>query len=233
MIPPLRVFQAIALAGCLSSVASSAVITVNFDSGDFVVETDLGNPLSAGNTSLDGDGFVLQLGYYTGATTGNNFLGNWVSLTGEGSANTGNITGTGLNFNQTTIGDTDDRNPDGAAGTFAVSVTFDTAFANKSQNLPAVGVPLAIRFFNSTTVGPTALFNVVSNDAWLWQTPGEAPSQPVISMSLSDANLEWQSVAQGQSDTEFMTVIPEPSSAALLGLGAAVLGLRRRRICAS
>ena len=49
-------------------------------------------PLTGGST-LDGDGAVIQIGYFDGATTANNFLGNFVPLTGEGSLNTATVPG--------------------------------------------------------------------------------------------------------------------------------------------
>ena len=46
-----------------------------------------GTALSAGS-SRNGDGCVIQLGYYSNATALNPFNGDFVALTGEGSANT-------------------------------------------------------------------------------------------------------------------------------------------------
>jgi MYXO-CTERM domain-containing protein len=220
-----------------STGASAAVLTVNFDSGDFTFQDTLGNALSVGNPLIDGDGVVLELGYYTGATIADNFLGTWVALTGAGSANTGNIAGTSINFNQTSIGDAVSRGG-GDPGTFYISVTFDTTVANKSQSLPALNTPLSIRFYNqnaSLRNDSSTLYNAVSNDGWLWQAFGEpGPSQPVMTISLSDTspNLESESVAKGQAaNTVFRTVmtVPEPTSG-LIGLAGllGVLGFRRR-----
>jgi len=71
----------------------SLTTQVSFDSGSFLV-LNLGGvtPLTAGNLSANGDGAVLQLGYYSSATVSNNFLGTWIPLTGEGSLNTGGST---------------------------------------------------------------------------------------------------------------------------------------------
>ncbi len=56
--------------------------TVNMDSGGELMMNQGNTALTAGSI-LDGNGDILQLGYYTGATSaGNNFLGTWVPLTG-------------------------------------------------------------------------------------------------------------------------------------------------------
>lgn len=218
----------------MAASSEAAIVTVSFDSGDFTVFSDLGGTvaLSGGSPTIDGDGFVLQLGYFSGATTGNNFSGTFIPLTGAGSANTGSIAGTTINFNQTTIGDLKDA---GAGdGTFAFpSITFDTTDATRNQNLPSsTAIPLAIRFYNGSSLGSATLFNTVSNDAWVWKTPADAPNNPNITMSLNDANLEWQSIAQGgAANTAFKTTIavPEPTSAALAGVALLGLATSRRR----
>lgn len=202
---------------------------VNFNSGSFTFQTNLGVDLSPGGPA-DGNGTVIQLGYFSGATAGDNFLGTWIPLTGEGSANTGQIDGLTINFNQTSIGDSFTGTAN-TPGTFALGVVFDTAVSNKSQNLPgSTSIPLAIRFYNTTTVTGASLYNTVSSDLWMWQTPGPGPIPPTLNLSLDDLGLQWESIdLHGLAATQFRTVIPEPSAASLILLGIAGLGLRRRR----
>jgi hypothetical protein len=218
----------------LAASAQAASITVNFDSGGAFVQTDLGVKLSAGLPTIDGDGFVLQLGYFTLSSSADNFLGTWVPLTGEGSANTGgSIDGSSptLHLNQTTVGD---RNLEGAtAGEFYLSVQFNDAVANTFTIPPSTSIVLGIRFYNATTIAGATQYNTVSNDAWHWVTPTVPEPIGGINMSLSESGLEWESIAkQGQAGTTaFKTTIPvpEPASSAFLLLGLAGLATARRR----
>lgn len=230
--------SALFLAFVLTATAGfgSSTTQVSFDSGSFVLFSLGGvTPLTAGSPLINGDGAILQLGYYSSATVGNNFLGTWIPLTGEGSLNTGGSTDSvgGTTFNDTTIGDA--VNDGGAgAGQFALSLKFDAGVSNTFNSLPgATTIPLAIRIYNGTTIASSTHFNVVSRDAWLWQTPAEpAPFPPTIAISLDQPGLEWESIAvNGQApSTAFTTsiAVPEPSSVFLFGLGLASLISRRR-----
>ena len=71
--------------------------TVAADTGTAELEDGFGTPLTAGYPFVNHDGFVVQLGYRSNATVGHEFDGNWIPLTGQGSANTV--------FAQSTIGD--------------------------------------------------------------------------------------------------------------------------------
>src|SRR5947207_2446042 len=76
--------------------------TVNLDSGSQTV-FDQGNTALTGGTASDGNGAVLQLGYFTTSTP--SFSGTFVPLTGEGSLNTETIPGSSPSegFNKTSI----------------------------------------------------------------------------------------------------------------------------------
>jgi hypothetical protein len=206
--------------------------TVNMDSGGQLMK-DQGNTALTAGPAGDGNGAVLQLGYYTGATNNSsNFTGTWVPLTGLGSANTDVVPGSTETYNQTSIGD---KNSDTANtnGTFVLQLLFGND-AGSSMNLPAAGTILSIRFYNTTTITPSSLYNTVSNDGWVWQNPSAPPTNPVIAISLDDLNLEWESIVLGQGqNTAFHTTIaiPEPSVLALLGMAitAAPMFYRRRR----
>ena len=166
-----------------------------------------GSFLSSG-TSNSNDGTILQLGYYTMATTLNPFAGVWVPLTGEGSGNA---------F-YSTIGD-----KGLADGLFGITLSFDST----DPSIPTGNLPLTIRFYNSTTVGSSTYFNAVSNTtgSWNWITPVDP--RPTINISLADSGLIWQD----GSKSAFLTTIPipEPSTTAILLLGAGVMAVRRRR----
>jgi hypothetical protein len=212
--------------------------TVSLDSGSVSVFNQASTPLSGGSALIDGDGAVLQLGYYDAATTANNFAGNWVPLTGQTSANIAIVPGSSPAepYNATSIGDTTANG--GSDGTFFLSgLNFTVGDLTSGNSLPASNtIPLAIRFYNGTTIATSTFFNVVSDDLWLWKTP----STPAVNVALSldDPNLEWLSIAQGQNaNTAFHTTvtntaIPEPSTIASLFIGASSLGLAliRRRL---
>jgi hypothetical protein len=226
----------IALIGlCLSAVALTQVqadqTTVSFDSGTKTM-FDQGNTALFGGTAADGDGDVLQLGYFTGA----NFSGQFVVLAGETSANGAALipgsNGTGTEpYSDLSIGDLSEN---GAGdGTFALSLDFITS-SNSGNNLPAAGTQLALRFYNTTTITPSSLYNTVTSSLWVWAAPATPPS--TVTLSLDDANLVWESIARlGQSsNTAFHTTIPipEPSTFASMLTGAGMLGfvvIRRRR----
>jgi hypothetical protein len=216
------------------------VTTVNFDSGNngnpsvFDQNTSASNALFGGTTA-DGNGDVLQLGYYSSATVANPFAGTFVPLSGEGSLNTAIIPSSPSNeqYFQTSIGD---LNSFGVAqnGTFAIGLDFVAGSLTSGNSLPTAGTPLSIRFFNGTTIGGSSFFNAVANPTnlqWLWQSPAAPPLNPVLNMSLDNSGLQWQSIALGQAaNTAFHTTIttsavPEPSTIALIGLGLGLVPL--------
>jgi hypothetical protein len=215
--------------------------TVSFDSGSqMMYNENTGATIAlSGGTPVNGDGTVLQLGYYDAATTANNFAGNWVPLSGQTSLNTAVIPGglianpTNETYNQTSIGD---ANGAGNA-TFAISLNFVAGDPNSGNSLPSLAtIPLALRFYNNTSIATSTFYNVVSDDLWLWKTPITPPSS--VTISLNDLNLEWLSISQGQAaNTAFHTTIslaavPEPATIAVGALSAATLicsAVRRRR----
>jgi hypothetical protein len=211
----------------------AAQVQVNFDSGSQTVFDQAGFALTPGSAS-DGDGAVLQLGYYDGASVGNNFAGVWHALTGATSLNTGGDTGSGLPFNTTSIGDIGGGAAPGGSGIFAFSLVFDDTVSGTFNGLPgATTIPLAIRFYDGTSLAGSSYFNVVSHDSWLWKSPATpSPLPPTINISLDDSGLEWQSVAAGQSAaTAFHTsivIVPEPSTMLLAAFGLGTLAAGRR-----
>lgn len=241
-----KTYASLFLAMSLLSVTSfgAALVTqVAFDSGTVLLKNNGGGTLLTGGTAADGNGAVIQLGYFSLATTGtptSNFLGVWTPITGEGSANTGgNVAGSSPaeTFNKTSIGDNG-----GANGEFGITVVFSDSVPGTFNNLPqSTSIPLSIRFYNGTTIAGSTFYNTVSNDAWLWKFPAAAaPLPPTINMSLgSSANgpgLKWESTnvfAQptANAGTTSIPIVgaPEPTSAALLMIGLVSLAARRRR----
>lgn len=233
---------------CAASFAHAALVTqVNFDSGSAAMYNNggFGNPaqlLTPGSVA-DGDGAVIQLGYYDAAIASNNFAGTWHALTGIGSLNTGGNTGSGLAFTTTSIGDIGGGPAPGGSGIFAFQLQFSNGVANTFNDLPtSTLIPLAIKFFSGTATGTSTtsgFYNVVSNNNWLWKLPATPnPVPPTVNMSLSDTGLVWQSIAVAPTQpasSAFTTSIsiapvPEPSTLTFGALAALVAaGARRRR----
>jgi len=224
------VLTSVCLLAATSFAFAQSNTTVNMDSGSFTLMNQSNTALTAGAVG-DGNGAVLQLGYYTGATSaGNNFLGTWVPLTGAGSLNTDLVPLSTETYNQTSIGD---RNIDtgNTAGTFSLQLLFGTD-AGSSHNLPTAGTILSIRFYNGTTLGGSTFYNTVSDNLWVWQTPAAPPANPVISMSLDNQGLLWEGGINSAFHTTLpFAAVPEPSTyaSALLGLGGLGLAMLRRR----
>ncbi len=167
-----------------------------------------GNLLTSGTSSTN-DGAVLQLGYYTLATTLDPFSGVWVPLTGEGSGNP----------SYSTIGDKDLTD-----GRFL----FGQGFSSLNPNIPLAGMPLTIRFYDSTSIAGSTYFNAVSNTSGLWNWVTPTNLNPMINISLGDSGIVWQD--GGGSAFRTTIAVPEPSAVIVLALTTGTLALRRRRV---
>jgi hypothetical protein len=214
-----------------SSFAAVVQTQVSFDSGSTTI-SDQSSVLLTPGTAADGNGAVIQLGYYDGASAGNNFVGTWHALTGMGSLNTGGNTGAGAAFNTTSIGDSGGGAAPGGSGVFGMSLVFDSSVTGTFNDLPSSStIPLAIKFFNGTTVAGSTNYNVVSDNSWLWKTPATpSPLPPTVTMSLDDPGLTWQSGVGGAFKTSLaISAAPEPSRILLLLAGFGSLLLRRRK----
>jgi len=208
----MKIYQCIWLFLAVSGIpAIKAATTVNIawynDNTTGTEFKDHSGILLTAGTSLMGDGAVLQLGYYTGATLADPFVGTWVALTGPG---------TGLT---STIGDFYPYQN----GIFS----FGNKFQSDSPNVPAIGTPLAIRFYDTTSLATANYFNCVSktNGSWNW-TLGTPEPTVTLDFKATPQALVWQDGA----DSAFRTTIaiPEPSAALLAACGA-LLAFRRRR----
>jgi hypothetical protein len=152
------------------------------------------------------DGAVLQLGYYDMATGETPFLGNWVALTGEGSHNVNRVASIGDGFD--------------GPGRFDISTFFVEGSPMAGNDLPRIGTPLAIRFYDGTSLATALHFNAVSSPKWDWR-----PIDGHMFIGLNDPGLTWQ----GGAASAFRTTeaVPEPST--LMLLLAAVTAVGRRR----
>lgn len=203
------------LASCSGLSAQVLTIGLNIDSGSYTLKnSDNLTPLSGGLSSVVGDGDVVQIGYYTAATSGNLFAGTWVPLTGNGGANS--------DFAATSIGD----NPDAGAGdgSFAFAAGGTTAgdiylnFVQGSSTagvMPGDGQLMAVRFYNGTTVASSTAYGVASDAAWAWMAPTSAPQN--MNFSLDDPSVAWFNNQIGYTGTAL--AVPEPSVSALFALG--------------
>jgi hypothetical protein len=177
---------------------------------------------------------LVQLGYYSAATTANNFAGTWIPITGFGPTlhtsigDSGSLSGSGngvidfvslFNLNTTAV-----VVYPGDPGIYVTQSQFSI-----TTSQPPANQVMSIRFYDTTT-GTTGNYNAVSVDSWLWQVPTTTGGGAIVNFSIADdfANLEFQ--ASGPL-ANFRTVIlvPEPSTLALLSLGAVALALIRRR----
>jgi len=189
--------------------ATAATSQVNYANINTTVKDNLGNPLTAGGNP-NGDGAIIQIGYFSGSTA--TFTGNWIAISGLGSANPTLLTSVGDGGNSSNLGQ------------FASGVTFDTVL---NSSLPSGGTQLAMRFYNGTTISGSTYYNTVtsSNVNWQFKTPS-TPAPLPAALDMDTSTLVWQ----GGSATAFTTaiLIPEPATA-MLGLVGGLLLLRRRR----
>ena len=207
----------------IATTQAASIVTVNFDSGSLTLGNASGSILSGGTTA-DGNGDVLQLGYFSNGTAGSPFAGTWVPLSGSGSLNTA--------FSTTSIGD---ANANGAGdGTFALSLTFTAGSSTTGNSFPLAGTPVGIRFYDGLSIATSTHYETIMDSLWKWVDPAVPPTNVPVTISFDDVGLKAESsggyaptFAGGKLTTAVAT--PEPTSALLLGMGAAGLLARRRR----
>jgi len=177
--------------------------------------TDVSLSLDANATTLYADaslstvlaeGSLVQFGYYDAATTGNLFAGNWVALTGAGSANPS--IGTVIN------GATDF----GAeyAGQFYYSGIAFTA------TIPSATI-FAVRFYDAPSVETATHYGAVS------YTGATLGVNDVVTFTIGEVGTTW--LAGNVAFTGTSAAVPEPATGglAILGAGFALWRVRRAR----
>jgi|SRR5690606_35495808 len=202
------------------SSAFSQSASVSFDTGGvFELKGSDNTTLLSGGGNSSGDGFVLQFGYYSMASSSDLFAGTWTALTGDGGVNSA--------FTSSSIGDTFDN---GAAdGTFADTFIFNLTDNTSNVSLPSAGQIMAVRFYDAATVTAAMHYGAVSNESWIWQAPNTPPA--AMAFSLADLGVQWFNGSIAFTGT----AIPEPATWAVMLGGTAlfmVVGRRRRRVAA-
>lgn len=206
-----------------NSAFGAAIVTVSFSSSSKLLTDHLGAPLSGGTLGVNGDGAVIQLGYFSSATAVSLFSGNWVPLSGNGGFNSA--------FSTTSVGDGVNS---GAPNRATFSLTFDVTNSTKNQMLPPVaGTPLGIRIYDGLSVALSGFYETVVSPDWAFIPPAEPPLNGTVTINFSNANarLASNNTAPGATvQTATPTAAPEPASAALLMVGLVSLASRRRRV---
>jgi len=184
-------------------------------------------PLAGAAGSNGGVGFVVQLGYYTGATTSNAFLGTWTPVFGPSTSNS--------LFSTAGMGDDGGTVETGTNDEFSFTGTVTSATASTEVGIPSAGQIMSIRYYNATTVAGATDFGAISDpsggSAWLWESPVASPSIANNSYSFSDPGVTYQGGAS-EPETNIASAVPEPASLSLIGgaigIGAAILSRRKK-----
>tara|TARA_B110000908_G_scaffold125566_1_gene147218 strand:- start:363 stop:1010 length:648 start_codon:yes stop_codon:yes gene_type:complete len=206
---------AILIGASASNAASSAYFLTNNEAT--TIKDAGGSALTSGVGTVQGDGAIIQLGYFSTST--NSFSGTWNAIAGIGSLNPSL---------DPRVGDFDTQSdiPDGF---FSISVTFDDG-AGTDVGLPAADTQLAIRFYDTATEGnlSSANFNTATNNLWTFNALGDpAPTDRILDITQTTGTTVWED--SGNAFKTSITAVPEPSSFALLGLGALAMTFRRKK----
>lgn len=159
--------------------------------------------LSAGS-GIQGDGTLIQLGYYSLASHANPFAGSWNTLF-EG-----------------TMGDKSIQ----IDGQFALSSLFDGTDPNLVE--PSVGTPLSIRFFDGVTEQSSSYYNATSDTSGSWDWVAISDPQSIITMEIDkEASQVWEDGLMSAFRTTI--TVPEPSSILFILLGSVIFLSNRKR----
>jgi hypothetical protein len=183
----------------------------NYNGGGILRDIN-GISLTTGPKENPGNGAVIQIGYYSLATSADPFAGDWVVLVGPGTsveaANIGEVLGS-FYVN---------------SGHFGGTATFSTAVPGE----PAPSTPLAIRFYDGTSIDSSIYYNAVSMDDWRWRRPRGADT--TVNMTIRGAGIPGLVWEGGESSAYRTTIaVPEASTGIfILVAGSAMLGRRKR-----
>lgn len=204
--------------------ASTTTVTWSNNASTLLRDSS-GTPLSQNAPTVNQDGALVQLGYFSGGTTGGNFSGTWIPLTmGTTIGDSSNLLGSGNGQISFTTFYEDLKN------VASIYINEDLGHYDTTSSLtitgstPPNGKVLAIRFFD-THDGLTGSYNSVSADTWLWKSPSDLGESLLINFAAS--TLEWE-----DASNPFRTALPVPEPSAALLLGGGILlasALRMRR----
>jgi len=151
--------------------------TENFGSSVPLLKNISGHALTAG-VQGNGDGCLVELGYYSESTTSHPFAGDWIALTRN--THVGDSS-TGYGFDD---------------GKFAFSTTFskdrdtvvifptepkvfvETLDFTVTSFTPPVNIPICIRFYDTVEKSPTSKYNAVTGPDWKWPSFPSGSSIP-------------------------------------------------------
>ncbi len=193
------------------NIINAATIQISLSTSGVFLKNIAGVNLDSGG-AVDGDGTILQLGYYSSSTVANPFAGSWIPITGPGTTY------------QTTIGDSGNR------GDGSLKLLFEMTQGSLSFTEPSVGTPLSLRFYDGTTIANSGFFNAVSNTegGFNWAAPAVPNSTAILNLTLITTGDVWQ---DGPGSSYRTTIaIPEPSCGIILTLVTGLVVTRRRRI---
>lgn len=171
-----------------SDTTLAAATRVNwFNSPGTELLDNSGTPLFQGTNPAGYDGDIIQLGYYTMATTSSPYSGIWIPLeTWTIGQKLGGINRAGL-FN------------------------YDSIISESSE---LTGIPLSLRFFDSPAIETATFFNNAANLSGSWNLNFSAAGSLVINISLTDQGLAWQ---DGSGSAFRTTIpVPEPCVTGLM-----------------
>lgn len=209
----------------LSTILHAGTTTVTWSNNAATLLCDSsGMPLSQNVATVNQDGVLVQLGYFSGSSAGGNFAGTWIPLTlGTTIGDSADLLGSGNGRVSFTTFYEDLKN---LASIYVIGDPghYDTTSSvTITSSQPPNGKVLAIRFFD-THDGLSGNYNSVSADTWLWKTPSDFGES--ISIDLAVSALEWE-----DSVNPFRTAIavPESSVCFLAGCGMALIFVYQRR----
>lgn len=188
----MRIISSIILILACSGFSQAATIVLKYGNDrapGFELRDFSGTPLTPGEVNVSQDGAILEVGYYSLATTDDPFAGAWVAMVGP------SITSPDF----ATIGD--------KAGDIPGLFRRDADFGPNPlgpYRFPSVGTPMTVRFFDSTSYATATRYNAVSSAGWIWL--GQRDPGAVLNMDLTTSSLLWQ----GGADSAFRTTLAIP-----------------------
>lgn len=227
-------------AGVIRAQENTAVTFRNFSADPSVQDSLLlrdlaGVPLSQSDPNTNSDGRLIQLGYFSQGTIGNNFLGDWIPMTGFVPQNRTSVgdsafldgSGNGIiSFSAIFLLGTNDvriYNEGDDPGAYVTQSSFSISLTQ-----PPNDQVLAIRFYD-TDDGLSGFFNTVSSDSntWFWRTPTTDGGGATVLIDFETTTLEFQDELN-----RFRTsvAVPEASTCVLMCLGMAGLFMAQRRL---